>query len=137
MLDSEDIAEGEPIQPPRLVHEPVIIQKPATRGNLPATLMKSPYVLAYFDGGAAKQCGVGGFIVWDASGVVRTAQGLYFGSAHSTNNGSEAAALVTLMRWLATNAAGLGVGSTVHWVLIKGDSKLIIDFCNRLARPGE
>jgi hypothetical protein len=41
---------------------------------------------------------------------------------------------VLLMSWLVANQQSWEVGVPI---IIRGDSKLILDFCNRLARPGQ
>ncbi len=59
---------------------------------------------------------------------------LHFGEQAATNNAAEVQALLALMQWLlAEQARWRGTKG----IVVRGDSKLIIDFCNRAARPGQ
>ena len=49
-----------------------------------------------------------------------------------TNNRAEVMALVQLMRWLVENHGEWGGAPSI---VIFGDSQLIVNFCNRRARP--
>ena len=94
-------------------------------------MIGAPHITAFFDGGAAQKLGTGGFIVFDAGGKCLRAQASYYGEELATNNRAEAKALEELMTWLV---------DTRCWekgqaVVVYGDSQLIINFCNRKARP--
>ena len=56
----------------------------------------------------------------------------YYWESLVTNNKTEAHALQELMGWLAANKEKWG---DARAVVIFGDSQLIINFCNRRARP--
>jgi ribonuclease HI len=89
-------------------------------------------VQAFFDGGAAEKLGTGGFVVFDQTGKCATAWALFYGEELGTNNRAEARALQDLMAWLA-NHRTCWEGAPA--IVIYGDSQLIINFCNRKARP--
>ena len=137
LLTQEDFTDEPPLPVKEVVHQDVVIAPHTSRRAIPPSAIHEAHVLAHFDGGAAKAQGVGGFIVWDAEGHVVAAHARFYGSTNSTNNAAEVAALVDLMEWLATHFSRVCNKLRVKWVVIKGDSKLIIDFCNRVARPGE
>ena len=61
-----------------------------------------------------------------------SAKGKFYGADLPTNNGAECQALVDLMEiiWEAREKL------QGHEILVYGDSRLVIDFANRKARPG-
>ncbi len=52
-----------------------------------------------FDGGTSQGLGTGGFLVWNHYGKLLSAQALWFGEKHKTNNESELASLTTALEW--------------------------------------
>ena len=72
-------------------------------------------------------------MVWDSSGQLLHASSLWFGEEAATNNAAEVNTLVALMGWLVRSRGSWQEGV----VVVRGDSKLVIDFCNKSARPGE
>lgn len=86
----------------------------------------------YFDGGASGRRGSGGFVGYLPSGDVHVGRAEYYGLDAPTNNTSELRALVGLLECLQD----AGIPEGVRYVLVLGDSRLVIDFCTRRARPG-
>ena len=102
MWEEDDFAESEPLPAKvEVAHEDVVIPKPTSRAALPGKLRDQPHLTAYFDGGASRDEGVGGVIVWDGRGELLHAASLWFGEEASTNNAAEVRALVALMGYLA------------------------------------
>lgn len=75
--------------------------------------------------------GTGGCIVFAPGGECVAAWASYYGEDTHTNNRAEARALVEVMEWLKSHEDRLGDCP----VVIYGDSQLVMDFCNRRARP--
>ena len=48
----------------------------------------------YFDGGSRRREGTGGYVVWDARGMLRASVGRWYGAEAPTNNTAEVKALV-------------------------------------------
>ena len=48
----------------------------------------------YFDGGSRRREGTGGYVVWDAWGMLRASVGRWYGTEAPTNNTAEVKALV-------------------------------------------
>jgi PAS domain-containing protein len=117
---------------PTFEHRGHHITYPDTSRPLPTRVASSPHVTAFFDGGAAKKLGTGGFVVFEPGGTCLTAQARYYGEELDTNNRAEAMALQELMEWLVEHRSAWGGAPAV---VIFGDSQLIINFCNRRARP--
>lgn len=117
---------------PTFAHVDKKITYPVTSRPLPTKVKEAAHITAFFDGGAAKKLGTGGFVVYDGVGECITAQARYYGEGLPTNNKAEAKALEELMDWLDNNPAQWQGGSAV---VVYGDSQLIINFCNRKARP--
>ena len=83
----------------------------------------------YFDGGSRQREGTGGYVVWDARGMLQASVGRWYGAEAPTNNTAEVKALVEGLTFIHT---------TLHRftaLFVHGDSKLAIDFCRRTARP--
>lgn len=85
-----------------------------------------------FDGGAAKKEGTGGFLVWNRDWELLHAAALWFGSDVPTVNKAEFRALLSGVRWLVDNVQPECRPCNVT---IIGDSRLVLDFCSRKARP--
>lgn len=58
------------------------------------------------------------------------ARASFYGEDIATNNRAEVTALRECMEWLAEHATG-----DTPPVVVLGDSQLVVDFCNRRARP--
>jgi ribonuclease HI len=76
--------------------------------------------------------GTGGFVVFGHEEHCLVAKASYYGELWNTNNRAELHALLQLMEWLEHNQSRL---SNAPAIVIYGDSQLIINFCNRRARP--
>lgn len=74
--------------------------------------------------------GTGGFVVFDDQGECLVADARFYGGDLPTNNRAEVRALWDLMRWLAVEKPDPALP-----VVVFGDSQLVINFCNRRARP--
>jgi hypothetical protein len=61
------VEEEEDVELPTFTHVQKTITYPDTSRPLPAKVEKLPHLTAFFDGGAAKRLGTGGFVVF--SGV--------------------------------------------------------------------
>jgi ribonuclease HI len=121
----------EKVELPTFRHEDIAIRYPDTSRPLPAKVQHTPHLTAFFDGGAAKKVGTGGFIVFSPEGECIRAQASFYGEELGTNNRAEARALQELMQWLVhTRSWEKGQALVVY-----GDSQLVINFCNRKARP--
>lgn len=70
-------------------------------------------------------------MVFEPGGVCRQAWASYYGERVGTNNRAEATALGEVMEWLAQHADELGGAP----IVVYGDSQLVMNFCNRRARP--
>jgi hypothetical protein len=97
------VPEGEEVELPTYQHQNKTITYPATSRPLPARILGTPHITAFFDGGAAKKLGTGGFIVFGRDGMCLKAQASFYGETLGTNNRAEAKALEELMEWLANN----------------------------------
>ena len=84
----------------------------------------------YFDGGLQQREGTGGYVVWDAWGVVKASVGRWYGAEAPTNNTMEVKALVEGLTIIHTKLRHHPLALFIH-----GDSKLAIDFCCRTVRP--
>jgi hypothetical protein len=93
----------EDVELPVFPHTDKIIKYPATSRPLPARITASRHITAFFDGGAAKRLGTGGFCVFSGEGLCIHAQACYYGDLLETNNRAEAKALEQLMGWLAAH----------------------------------
>ena len=112
----------EPIQLPTYQHEDKTLRYPAKARPIPQKVTAAPHITGFFDGGAAKRKGTGGFVVFGSAGECITAQGEYYGEEVETNNRAEILALVGLMQWLVQHP-GEWEGQAI---IIFGDSELII-----------
>ena len=65
--------DDEPLALPTFMHEDRMITYPATSRPLPAKVNAAAHVTAFFDGGAAKGLGTGGFVVYGGTGKCITA----------------------------------------------------------------
>lgn len=65
--------DNEPIELPTFSHEEKRITYPATSRPLPAKVKEAAHLTAFFDGGAAKKLGTGGFVVYGGTGECITA----------------------------------------------------------------
>lgn len=83
----------------------------------------------YFDGGSAGKQGTGGWIAFDPTGGVVAAHARWYGDDRPTVNSAEMQALEDALQGL------LEMDTQGTPIVVIGDSKLIIDFCNRAARP--
>ncbi len=88
-----------------------------------------------FDRGAAGKLGAGGYGVAGEDGRVFLCRGRWYGEQHCTNNEAELEALLDLLRELHTSSIVEAPGR--DHVLVVGDSRLILDFAMRRARPGK
>ena len=89
-------------------------------------------MLVHFDGAALKGQGAGGFLAWLPDGRVWRAEVLSFGGKQSTNNIAELTSLLRAAEALAQ------ICHEERWgVKFDGNSKLIVDFCVRSARPSK
>ena len=123
---------GELVELPTFTHRELTLKYPSSTNSLPKGVTNGPHWGGFFDGGAAKSVGTGGFVVFEPGGRCKAAHAEYYGEGTPTNNRAEAAALVGLMRWFQKHEELLG---PLTPVVVFGDSKLLIDFCNRRARP--
>lgn len=71
-------------------------------------------------------------MVYRPDGTLLTAAACYYGPEGATNNVSEAMALVDCIRALDKVGWGEAAG-----LVVSGDSRLIISFMHRTARPGK
>jgi ribonuclease HI len=60
-------------------------------------------------------------------------RGRWYGPAHNTNNEAECQALLDLLGELLGSCLLDGVGD----LMVLGDSRLVVDFATRKARPGK
>ena len=88
---------------------------------------------SFFDGGSAGKLGTGGYVCFDAVGEWHMGAALWYGKDRATNNEAEAGALRDLLSALMRRGVPAGVAT----VVIFGDSRLVIDFANRAAKPGK
>lgn len=132
-LASKDmqVQDEEPVELPTFQHKDKTIRYPATSKPLPCSVTGTPHITAFFDGGAAKQLGTGGFIIFGSDGGCIAAQANFYGEEAATNNRAEIRALQDLMAWLVEHRVKLKERA----VVIYGDSQLIVNFCNRRAKP--
>ena len=89
--------------------------------------------LCFFDGGAAKQLGTGGTVCYGIDGEWCRGAARWYGADCPTNNTAEVTALCDLMRDLVDQGVPLGASS----IVVFGDSRLVVDFANRVAKPGK
>ena len=88
---------------------------------------------AYFDVGVSAHQGVGGYVCFDKNGDLAFGQGAWLGELCPTNKIAVMEALLMLMQSLVEH----GVPGRVDTVLVIGDSQLIVDFANHVARPSK
>ena len=112
---------------PRWEHQDVCWERLEHKESAPAWQSGTE---CYFDGGARRHEGSGGFWVWDKERLL-VARAIWYGVSKPTNNSAEMQALVDCTEWLVET------GVARHVVNMHGDSKLMIDFCTRRARPGQ
>ena len=112
---------------PRWEHQDVCWERLEHKESAPAWQSGTE---CYFDGGARRHEGSGGFWVWDKERLL-VARAVWYGASKPTNNSAEMQALVDCTEWLVET------GVARHVVNVHGDSKLMIDFCTRRARPGQ
>lgn len=124
--------EEEDLALPVFEHKTKTITYPTASRPLPPQVAKAPHIQAFFDGGAAGKQGTGGFVVFGTDEVCMVAHAMFYGENLGTNNRAEARALRDLMQWLAEHAHQW---ANREAIVIYGDSQLIINFCNRRARP--
>jgi hypothetical protein len=63
----------EEIKLPKFEHQDLEVAYPSSANHLPKRVATGPHATAFFDGGAAKKLGTGGYIVFDAGGCCLTA----------------------------------------------------------------
>lgn len=126
------VEDTEQVELPTFQHTDKLITYPVTSRPLPARIRGAAHAVAFFDGGAAQKLGTGGFVVYNGEGKCVTAQARFYGDELPTNNKAEAKALEELMGWLAENQGEWGEAPAV---VVYGDSQLVVNFCNRRARP--
>jgi ribonuclease HI len=85
-----------------------------------------------FDSGSTQKLGTGGFLVWEPGGVLKQAQGKWYGPLWVTNNEAELAALIDALQWVADNQNSLRVG---EGILVLGDSRVVTRFMRHQYRP--
>lgn len=124
--------EGKEVVLPTFEHQDRVLVYPAGQRPLPTQVEQAPHWSAYFDGGAASRLGTGGFVVFDGDGICVAAVARFYGDEVPTNNRAEVTALKECMEWLAQRVSE---GEQLPPIVIFGDSQLVINFCNRRARP--
>ena len=88
--------------------------------------------IAYFDGGAAGKLGAGGYALFGGDGVCLFGRGSWYATGARTNNKAEASALFDLV-----TAVSRAPPEGVRTLVVYGDSRLVVDFMNRAAKPGK
>lgn len=87
----------------------------------------------YFDGRSADKHGSGGFIAFSPEGSCLGGAAYYYGLEAGTVNAAEAESLKRALEWLEDWLATRG--TTAPYVVIYGDSDLVVKFLNRQAQP--
>lgn len=113
---------------PLLDHEDTTLDYGATTRRKVPELEGSDFWELWFDGGASRGLGTGGFAVYDPDKELAVAQAVWYGDLKPTVNSSEMGALLSGLEWVRTT-------QNVKKLMVCGDSKLTIDFFNRVARP--
>ena len=125
--------EGEQaIAPPVMLHQDVQLKRKAQVSVDVADGAHEGVAVLTFDGGSAKKLGTGGYTCWLPSGQLATAQALWYGQEHCTNNEAELATLVAALEWLAERQQELELGPEL---LVLGDSNIVIGFMNKRYKP--
>ena len=125
---------GETLKAPQWEHPgDYEVVQPADKSGEELDVQSLSCCVATFDGGAAQKLGVGGYCIQDAAGRIVSCQGKWYGKQHDTNNEAECQALLDLLGELAQGGALRGAGE----VMVLGDSRLVLDFATRKARPGK
>lgn len=76
---------------------------------------------------------MGGYLAFNSLGSCIFAFGKWYGNRYNTNNQAEMLALKQLLLQLK----GMDLPDECKLIRVYGDSQLIVDFCNRKARPKE
>ena len=84
----------------------------------------------YFDGGSQLREGTGGYVIWDARGVLKASVGRWYGTEAPANNTAEVKALVEGLTFIHATLQHHSLALFFH-----GDSKLAIGFCSHTAWP--
>ena len=87
----------------------------------------------YLNGGVSAPQGVGGYMYFDENGDLAFSQGAWFGERCLINNIVEIEAFLMLMQSLVEH----GVPERADTVLVIRESRLIVDFANRIACPSK
>ena len=74
-----------------MVHQDVVLRQPK---HASAEHRVDWGTQMYFDGGSQRREGTGGYVIWDARGVLKAAVGCWYGTEAPTNNTAEVKALI-------------------------------------------
>jgi hypothetical protein len=72
--------------PPAVEHEDVVLDYGATTRRKVSELKGSAYWTLWFDGGASRGLGTGGYVIYDEQGDMRVAMAVWFGDLKRTVN---------------------------------------------------
>lgn len=118
---------GKVVQKPVVVHREVVLRQPE---HAPDEQRVDWGTQMYFDGGLQWREGAGGYVVWDAWGVLKASVVRWYGAEAPTNNTAEVKALVEGLIFIHATWQHRPLALFVH-----GDSKLVTNFCRRTVRP--
>ena len=118
---------------PAVQHIDCILSRQVARSELPSEVLTQPHWLVHFDGGSGSKLGTGGFVIYDQSGQLVRAIAKWYGPDRPTNNQAEFQSMLDALEALR---GCLPADKKRVPVVVVGDSQLVIDFCNRQARPG-